>query len=548
MTERMNLYARSTALGILIAIIGIAAFGRFYTARFNGLVSTTAVEAAEVAQQLRYGSGMTTRVIHPLALSYAHVSDKGAIPQTRRAPLYPTMLSLLFRVRGGGDASVAMFNGLMFLLTGWGIYVIGRMLWDKLIAILAVIAYFISIASIGTALSGTGASLAGLLLVVSVWAALRGRIAAAGGEDDTTPLLRWPIIAGAALGLAWLSGMTSLLLIAPLAVLAGGAGQHRWRQMAAVALTTAIVVTPWLIYSYHSTGSPVPKLAAYELIAHTRTHPNQSVFQRMPAEVASPLGFVRAHPREMVWKVAEGLAMIYRGGPEQFTPYLFPFFVLGVFVFAGKALERSLWRVVVAMFVVQALSISLWGRDLNGFQIVMPMGLLLAVAALVQAIRGTEATRAKQFAVAIVLAGLVAFPTISSAILGGKAPSDPTLHDLQTMRGLLASEAVIATDKPGAAGWYGGFQTLALPESPDALAQIIEAGFDPDYIFLSRSMLRNPGAEWARIAAGQWTEEEAAVMGRPIALFGDEGDHMIFVFERNPKHAPGVTVHAPVEE
>ncbi|MFP4249741.1 MAG: ArnT family glycosyltransferase [Armatimonadota bacterium] len=545
MTERMNQYARAVAVGVLIAIIGVAAFGRFYTARFSGLVSTTAVEAAEVAHQLRYDHGMTTKVIHPLSLAYATPSGDNTVPQTRRAPLYPVMLSALFRVRGGGDASVAMFNGLMFLLTGWMVYVIGRMLWDRLIAILAVITYFISIAGIGAALSATGASLAGLFLMIGLWAALRGRVAASDEDAPDTPPLRWPVIAGAALGLAWLSGMTSLMLLIPLAVLATAAGASRWRQVAVLAVTTAIIITPWLAWNWHATGSPAPALATYELITHTQTYPGASVYRTMPAEVGSPVAFAMSHPREMLRKVGEGMAMLYRGGPEQFTPYLFPFFILGAFIFGGGSLQRSLWRVVVAMFALQALSISLWGRDLNGLQVLVPVGLCLSVAALVQALRRTDSKRWTRIAIGAVIAALVIFPTASSAILGGKAPTDPALVDMQILRNILAEDAVVATDMPAAAGWYAGLATVGLPEHPAALAEIARSGADPDYIYLSRSMLRNPTGEWARIAAGGATEEEAALMGRPIALTGEDQEQMIFVFERHEKRAPDVIIRSP---
>lgn len=100
LTERMNLYARSVAVGTLIALIGIGVFGRFYTARFNGLVTTTAMEVGEIAQNLRHYNSYSTRVVEPLALSYVTPGASGAVPEMRHQPLYPVMLSALFRIRG----------------------------------------------------------------------------------------------------------------------------------------------------------------------------------------------------------------------------------------------------------------------------------------------------------------------------------------------------------------------------------------------------------------------------------------------------------------
>jgi len=74
LTERLNIFAKAVGLGVLIALIGVGAFGRFYDARFNGLVSTTAMEIGDIAQQLRVGHGMSTKVIRPLALAYGQRS------------------------------------------------------------------------------------------------------------------------------------------------------------------------------------------------------------------------------------------------------------------------------------------------------------------------------------------------------------------------------------------------------------------------------------------------------------------------------------------
>ena len=225
LTERLNVFAKAAAVGVLIALLGIGTFGRFYTARFNGLASTTAMEVGNIAQQLRFGQGMSTRVIRPLGLAYGHISEYGTVPENRIAPLYPYVLSWLFRTRGAGDASVALFNGLMMLLTGWFVYVIARQLWDKTVGLVATALYFVSIETIGVALTASGATLTGLLLTAAIWAALRSRTTSAAEPPARRPSItqRWwvgPAVVGGLLGLTYLAGLTSLLLILPFAVLA----------------------------------------------------------------------------------------------------------------------------------------------------------------------------------------------------------------------------------------------------------------------------------------------------------------------------------------
>ncbi|MGI5817393.1 MAG: ArnT family glycosyltransferase [Armatimonadota bacterium] len=494
LTERINLHARAVAIGVLIALIGIGAFGRFYTARFSGLVSPQAMEIGDIAQQLRYHNSFSTRVVRPLVLSYATPDQYGTVPDTRHQPLYPALLSLLFRVRGGGDASVAMFNGLMFLLTGWVIFVIARMLWDKPIGLLAAALYFVSIDAIGHALTATGASLAGLLVTVAIWAALRTRMSAedAEAEGRGRGSLLWPAVVGVVFGLAYLSGTTAALLVIPVAMLAAAPGRGRLRRAAIIAAVSLVVVTPWLVRNWSVSGTPVPMLAAYELIADTRTYPTDTIYSHMPGEVPSPLAFAISHPGDMIHKAGRGLTMLYRSAPGMLTPYLFPFFVIGAFIFGTHNLKRSLWRAVLAMILLQALSISLYGLRPDGMTVLLPAAICLAAAGLVEILRRADAPRWSTVAVGAAIVALVLFPTASSAILGGKTAVNPARAAMDFIDQGLLEGAVIASDRPELVAWYGRRTAVALPASPTDLARLDQTALKPHYIFLTADVFQNP--------------------------------------------------------
>ncbi len=495
LTERLNVFAKAIAVGVLIALLGIGTFGRFYTARFNGLVSTTAMEVGDIAQQLRSGRGLSTQVIRPLALAYGQPNEEGVMPEMLHAPLYPYLLSWLFRARGAGDASVAIFNGLMFLLTGWLIYAIARALWDKTVALLVVAVYFVSVEAIGQALSASGATLAGLLLTVAIWAALRYRLSghARHGSDETTAgrgWLIWSAIVGGAFGLTYLAGLSSLLLIAPLVVLAAPPGRGRWRQIAIMVIAVLVVMLPWAVRNILVSGSLLPPLAKYVLLTHTQTYPGGSVFQQMPGEVPSPIAFVLTHPWEMVKKFANGLTVLYRGGPNMLSPYLFPFFILGAFLFGHNTLKRSLWRVVIVMLMLQVLSICLHDLALDGLGILLPVAICLAVGSLVEALRRTEASRLFQVAVAAAIFGLVVFPTVSSMVLGGKMPGNPSLASLGLLRDRLAEDAVIASDNPAAVAWYAYKKAVLLPATPSELDSLEQRGIKLHYVYFTHAISR----------------------------------------------------------
>jgi len=359
------------------------------------------------------------------------------------------------------------------LLTGWVIYAICQLVWDRTVALLSVIVYFVSVDAIGQALTGAGASLAGLLFTVAIWAAIRGRPAPAGTNTDVSdqqrvPLI-WPTIAAAVFGFACLAGLTSLLLFIPLAILATAAGRGRWRQIGIMVVVVAVVLAPWAVRNWRVSGTVVPALASYEIMTHTESYPGETIFQQMPGQAPSALSFVVQHPGEIWNKVARGLTLVYRAGPRILNPYLFPFFILGAFLFGDAILSRRLWRVVVAMFILQALSICLYRLEINGIGVLLPIGMCLAVAGLVVGLRSTQASRSVQIAVGTAIVGLALFPTVSSAILGKKMPSSRTQASLQLIRQGLTDDAVIVTDDPAGVARYANKTAVLLPARPEGL-------------------------------------------------------------------------------
>ncbi len=445
------------------------------------------------------------------------------------------------RVRGAGDATVAMFNGLMFLLTGWVIYSICRLVWDRTVGLLSVVVFFISIDAIGQALTGAGASMGGLLFTMAIWAAIRGRLALADANNDAAvqrrTLLIWPAITAAIFGLSCLAGLTSLLLFIPLAILATAAGRGRWRQVGVMVVVVAVVLAPWALRNWRVSGTVVPALASYEIMTHTESYPGETIFQQMAGQAPSPLSFVVQHPGEIWNKVAKGLTLVYRGGPGMLNPYLFPFFILGAFLFGGATLSRRLWRAVVAMFVLQALSICLYRLELNGIGILLPIGMCLAVAGLVAGLRSTQASRSVQITVGAVIVGLVLFPTVSSAILGKKMPNSRIQASLQLIRQGLTSDAVIVTDDPAGVARYAYKTAVLLPSGPEGLDMLRQHGITPHYIYLSsaigETIPREAFAPWAKLLQ---SEEAPKRLGKLLPLPGRE---MLFQLVDKRKNAGG---------
>ncbi len=525
-TERMNAIAKSVAVGILIALIGIGAFGRFYSARYNGLIAPQPIMAAEIADNMRHGHGLSTRVTYPLALRYASPDAEGYMPSLWGAPVYPLAMSLLFAVRGAGDSSVSLFNGLLLLITGWVMYSIARTMWDRSIGLFTTAIYFVSVDAIGNALTGSGVALAGLLVTAAIWALIRGRNAQVQAPDEKTRqrvTILWPALAGAIFGIAWLSGLTSLLLAIPLALLAGAFSDQRWRSISVFAAALAIVLAPWAIRNMVVAGTPLPPLATYELIANTSKYPGMTIYQQMPSDAPSPIGYAFSHPREMGGKMIAALIQAYRGGPRLLTPYLFPFLIFAAFIFGRTDYRRYLWRAVIAMLVLQTISLSLFSARLDGLAVVLPIAMVFAAGALIDVLRRTDASRWARTGVAAVIFALVLFPTATSALIGQEMPPARSEANLQILSEGLADDAVILTNDPAAVSWYSNKATLLFPAEPEDLAAMDErVGTGHHYVYLS-------GARAATVpqgGLGKWMEafeaEGLEAYGKPARLVHPE--------------------------
>jgi len=133
-------------------------FVRFYSTHFAQLATTDAVNVAQVARNVCDGHGLKTNVIYPMHAAL------GVAQQTRHdiatGPLYPFTLGVFFRGRGVEHSAVALYNGILFLLTGAFLFGLIKLAYEKSIAVWTVLAFFISMAAISQAL-GTGGSGAG---------------------------------------------------------------------------------------------------------------------------------------------------------------------------------------------------------------------------------------------------------------------------------------------------------------------------------------------------------------------------------------------------
>lgn len=521
----VNRLARAWILGALVTGLGVGVFLRFYSTHFQQLATTDAVNVAQVARNVQRGAGLKTSVVYPLHVGLG-MKDRGR-HDIAGGPLYPLTLGIFFKGRGVEDSAVALYNGILFLLTGAFLYGLMKLAYDKSIAIWTVLAYFVSMEAISQALSAGGATIGALMVTASLYFAMLAlhnaeREATAQppeGEEPPSALLQayyspwpWAVASAIAIGLCCLTGQVGWIAVGGLVWLATRLGERRKTALAVVAVIGLLIIGPWMVRNLKHFGSFNTPLQSYSLLMHTQEHPGRSFIWATDGLPKSPVVWALSHPGQMLRKLAVGVATLYRTVPALLNPYLFAFLLVGVLVLEKNRSQRLLWGMFWLILLAQLLTVAMYDRDADPPAVMTPLGIGLAMAALIGLMRERLPSRQAFVGVGVAAAVILALPYAASSVIGGRGPYSPSKPALDLMANTVLPKAVIATDIPWQVAWYGGHRAVPLPANDKELAKLQKAGVEPDVVYLSRG-LRSPKVEkgreyWARLlVTGQGVED-----------------------------------------
>ncbi len=531
--QTANQIGKAILLGVVLLSIGVGLFFRFKTARFTNLVSTEAIEAAQIARNFRMHRTLFTRITFPYALAGSHPDSKGY--DIGRAPLYPVALGLFFQTRGISDDAVVMFNALCMFALAWVLYRIMALAFDRGVALWSVLAYFGGVHIIGMALTADGILLTALLFSLAVLAALHclkattsspstGEPQGASGPADATrmPWL-WLGAVGVMGGLAYLAGRFSPLLWLPLAAVAtAGLGARRKPAFLMVVGISLLLGVVWWGRNLVATGHPWSRLQMAQLVMNTADYPGISVLGTFSDAPGSPVAYLLAHPGDTVRKVARGLVELYRAVPDITNIYLFAFLV-GAIIWLPKTPERRLlYSILLWTLGIQILTTAFTTASDAPFSIVRPLATGISVAAVVHWLRGLKVSRGLRLLAASGVVLVVAVPYLASAVLGRPVrPGAPVVRVQEISKYLdLEEKTVFLTDNPWVVAWYGPHRAILLPKQPQDMDSITRLSRAPHLVYLTRDLLsggRGADDPWRKAL----TEPEETRKLGPALFFPD---------------------------
>jgi hypothetical protein len=150
--------------------------------QFRGLREPEAMDMGQVARNMSEGKGFVTDVIRPYQLWYYqfHLKrnvDVEAMPELVHAPVYPWLLSKVFRVCAiFWDWDVQLGDRMVMVTSMWWIlpslalvYLLGREWFDKRVGVLAAWVYLLSVVVVMNGLSGTPLTFLTFVLLAAMY-------------------------------------------------------------------------------------------------------------------------------------------------------------------------------------------------------------------------------------------------------------------------------------------------------------------------------------------------------------------------------------------
>jgi hypothetical protein len=505
---RVNWLARSVAQWFALAMIGTTLFLHFHNVRFPSLLNTEAIDNAQIAINYLKTGELKTRVVYPLALGQARPDTEGR--DIYRAPLYPMVLSAFLRLQENNvsDSTIAMANGVLHLLTGWVLFAILRLAYDKRTAIWGVLAFFISTDAISVPLNAQGPALTGLLFCLAVYLALRAatthpierrRRAKLKARITHSPWT-WIIALAVTCGLTWLAGYAAVLMFVPIAYVAVTRIPNPRTGLYVIAAVGLMTVAPWLIRNYILLHHLLSPMSQYELVMHTPSYLARGILWRIADKPANPLAWALMHPGQMLYKATQGMTVVLAALPTRTNTYLFAFALVGLFVLPKTELQARLWRLVAYAIVIQSVTMCFYDIDAAALSVFSGIITALAIAAVIQIMyERLEPGLWRRWA-GLAFIGMMVFPYVTSVWLGGKVAEDASLRSIAMLAVKVPPQAVLASDLAWHVAWNAERRCVLLPADQTELNGLSALGFPTDFIFLSRR-LRGPVIEKGR---GYW--------------------------------------------
>ena len=477
-------------------------FFLFYTTQFQELSEVDSFDYAQVARHIYRGKGFVTDFIRPASLLFNgnHLANQ---PDLSNPPLWPLTLGSFFRLMEPSDRAVALGSGLFFLLSIPLFYLLTKSMFNRRIALLAMVFYITNPVLLYFSISGLPQALLTFLFLILVYIL---KII----NETSLPKIQWISrmrstgcltgLLGLLMGLIYLTQYSAVLLLIPIIVyicLTFDKGQ-KVRHTLIFLLSFLLVIFPWMLRNIKITANPFFSLDWHKPASLWFLSGN--VLYR-----SMDLSLFDIDFKWTTWiKVALfGIRGYYGQLLSLGNTFLTPFFFVAIlYRFSDRGLQKLRYTFYL-MVLLPILILSAGNPGIRGLVHFIPLFIIIATAFFIYALDRTI----KSNIVKGVLVGLFVlvniFPLLIAFIQRNPSVNPYNKENLYQLRKMIGEDETVLSDIPWAVAWYAERPSLWLPWDLNQYLKIDKTREHIQLAYLTPALLNygrgeNPGV-WRRI-------------------------------------------------
>lgn len=529
--------------GLALALLAVVII-LFQVSQFKGLKDAEAMEIAQLARNLGEQKSFVTQVVRPAVMEHLRINRPGAVipmekhPDLFHAPLYPVVLAGGFSVVPGAfvpsqrgvfspEQWIMMpLNHLFAVLTGILVWMIGRRLFSRTIAWLALTCYFLSRTIWEDSISGLGLTMVYAFMAAAFYftivAAERFREGAA-RPRWVTPML----LAAVCVGLGALTRYAALAALPGLLLYLGITLGRRSMVWLPVFLAVILaLLAPWMVRNVKECGAPFG-LAPYLALNDSRLSEGdawQRALQAPPSGFGNIMGALQG-------KMMERAGNYFRNGIPALGdgPVLWPLFVVTFFFrFVRRDVRLLRWGILLSL-ISMFLAACIFGDPVfRLMHMFWPFVIVYALAFFFVLVDRMQVhLRIINLAITALVVLLTATPYIF-ALLPPRAgvPYPPYFPPyVQLVSGMVGANELMCTDMPWATAWYGKRMSLYLPRTIEEFYQVNDYRRTIKGVYFTtitrdlpyaRQLLSGPYKSWFPVMQGHIPEGFPLTQAMPL--------------------------------
>ncbi|HEY8240151.1 MAG TPA: glycosyltransferase family 39 protein [Kiritimatiellia bacterium] len=476
----------------VIVVMTLIALILFYTAmRFRALSDPEAMDYAQLARNFQKSGQFTTKYIRPASIRMLKEFGGGqdtlttGHPDIMHPPLYPALLAASFAIVkpsfAVGTAQREIFRPEQWVIIPFGhactmiagllLFLTGRLLFEKRVAVLATSLYFLSNAVWSMSISGLGIPLATVWVMAAIYCCVRGV-----QDHEANPSSRsWIVNLALSVLFCVLAGLTrygTAVIVPALALYIALSFKERRGAYAAVfVLAFLLGMSPWMIRNKMVSGAFFGMAPHIALNGEDPTLDNTYERSLHPeTKRGAILGGIRARTVKNLLRFAGGESQAMG---ERLVAALF--FVTFFYRFARDPAHRLRWGLLLALAGLVLLGAVMGEPTIRLLHILWPMALMYGAAFFYVLLDRLQLQIPLQrYAVVGAFVVIAAMPLALTLMLPRAAVPYPPYYPpyISHICRMLAEDELLCTDVPWATAWYGNRNSVALPRTLDEFYEI----------------------------------------------------------------------------